>query len=104
MSSDFKIEARELIAEVDGLRTSILTIGPGQCDPWHHHSIVTDTFFCIEGPMQIALRNPEEQRVLAPGETTAVQSLRPHRVSGIEGGRCKFLIIQGVGHYDFVPC
>ena len=104
MSSDFKIEARELIAEVDGLRTSILTIGPGQCVPWHHHSIVTDTFFCIEGPMQIELRYPEEQRVLAPGETTAGQALRPHRVSGIEGGRCKFLIIQGVGHYDFVPC
>lgn len=103
MSSDYKIEAREVIAEVEGLRTSILTIASGQCVPWHHHSTVTDTFFCIEGPMQIELRNPDERRVLAPGDTTAVQPLRPHRVSGIEDSRCQFLIIQGVGRYDFVP-
>jgi hypothetical protein len=24
-------------------------------------------------------------------------------VSGVDDGRCKFLIIQGVGEYDFVP-
>jgi hypothetical protein len=29
--------------------------------------------------------------------------LRPHRVSGTDGDRCKFLIIQGIGRYDFVP-
>jgi|TARA_B110000014_G_scaffold226503_1_gene185829 quercetin dioxygenase-like cupin family protein len=103
MSSDYKIEAREVIAEVDGLRTSTLTLAAGQCVPWHHHSIVTDTFFCIEGPMQVEMRNPDERRVLAPGDTTAVESLRPHRVSGTDGERCKFLIIQGIGRYDFVP-
>ena len=103
MSSDYKIEEREVIAAVDGLRTSILTLASGQCVPWHHHSTVTDTFFCIEGPMQVEMRDPDERRVLAPGDNTAVDALRPHRVSGTDGDRCKFLIIQGIGHYDFVP-
>ena len=103
MSRNYTIEGREFIAEVKGLRTSILTIGPGQCVPWHHHREVTDTFFCMEGPMQIETRMPEERRLLKPGETTAVPANQPHRVSGVNGGRCKFLIIQGVGDYDYIP-
>jgi hypothetical protein len=27
----------------------------------------------------------------------------PHYVSGKNGGACRFLIVQGVGKYDFVP-
>ena len=72
MAKAYDIEGREVIAAVKGLRTQILTIGPDQCVPWHHHSEVTDTFFCIDGPMQIETRNPDDQRVLLPGETTAV--------------------------------
>ena len=102
MAKSYDIEGREVIAAVKGLRTQILTIGPDQCVPWHHHSEVTDTFFCIEGPMQIETRNPDDQQVLSPGETTAVGAGQPHRVSGVADGRCKFLIIQGVGEYDFV--
>ena len=59
MAKSYDIEGREVIAAVKGLRTQILTIGPDQCVPWHHHSEVTDTFFCIDGPMQIETRNPD---------------------------------------------
>ena len=45
MANVYDIEGREVIAQVKGLRTQILTIGPDQCVPWHHHSEVTDTFF-----------------------------------------------------------
>ena len=103
MSRSPSIEGREVIAAVKGLRTSILTIGPGQCVPWHHHSEVTDTFFCIEGPMQVETRFPDERRILTPGDTTAVPPGQAHRVSGVDEGRCKFLIIQGVGDYDYIP-
>ena len=103
LSGDYKIEAREVVAKVKELRASILTVGPGQCVPWHHHSEVTDTVFCIEGPMQVETRTPDEARILAPGDTTVITPGQPHRVSGVDGGRCKFLIIQGVGNYDFIP-
>jgi quercetin dioxygenase-like cupin family protein len=103
MSGGYKIEGREVIAKVKNLRTSILTVGPGQCVPWHHHSEVTDTIFCIEGPMQVETRSPEQIRILTPGDMTAIAPRQPHRVSGVGGDRCKFLIIQGVGDYDYVP-
>ena len=103
MSGGYKIEAREVIAKVKDLRASILTVGPGQCVPWHHHSEVTDTVFCIEGPMQVETRVPDEARILAPGDITTITPGQPHRVSGVDSGRCKFLIVQGVGNYDYIP-
>ena len=103
MSGVYKIEDREIIAKVKNLRASILTVGPGQSVPWHHHSEVTDTVFCIEGPMQVETRSPDEKRILAPGDMTAIAPGQPHRVSGVDGDRCKFLIIQGVGDYDYLP-
>ena len=103
MNGGYKIEGREVIAKVKDLRASILTVGPGQSVPWHHHSEITDTVFCIEGPMQVETRSPNKKRILAPGDTTAIAPGKPHRVSGVDGHRCKFLIIQGVGDYDYVP-
>jgi len=103
VSKNYKIEARKIVAKTKELRVSILTVGPGQCVPWHHHNEVTDTIFCISGPMQVETRAPDEQRVLLSGDMTAILPGQPHRVSGVDGGRCKFLIIQGVGNYDYVP-
>ncbi len=103
MSGGYKIEDREIIAKVKNLRASVLTVGPGQSVPWHHHSEITDTVFCIEGPMQVETRSPDEKRILAPGDMTAINPGQHHRVSGVDGDRCKFLIIQGVGDYDYVP-
>lgn len=99
----YEIENRELVAESDGLRVQILTIGPGQCVPWHFHSRITDTFFCLDGPMVVTTRSPEGERVLHPGDNCAVPPGQPHLVSGQDGGRCRFVIVQGVGAYDFIP-
>lgn len=99
----YKIDNRELVAESAGLRVQILTVGPGQCVPWHHHSTITDTFFCLDGPMVVATRNPDEEHHLKAGESCAVPPTMPHRVFGKDDGPCRFAIVQGVGTYDFVP-
>ena len=99
----YEIEHRERIAESPTLRVSVLTLAPGQCVPWHYHSEVTDTFFCLEGPMVVQTQGGRTKTELAPGETCAVPSRKAHYVAGKDGGRCKFLIVQGMGTYDFVP-
>ncbi len=99
----YPLEKRELIAEAPGLRMQILTLGPGQEVPWHWHSEVTDTFWCMDGPMVIETRAPTETTVLQPGQMHAVPARRAHRVTGQDGGRCRFAILQGVGTYDFKP-
>ena len=54
----YELEDRELIAESAGLRVQVLTVGPGQCVPWHSHSQIADTFFCLEGPRSFAHATP----------------------------------------------
>lgn len=94
---------RETIAEAPNLRVRLLALGEGHCVPWHFHNNITDTFFCMEGPMQVTTRNPEEVHVLEPGGTFAVAPGVAHLVTGINDGPCKFIVVQGVGVYDFVP-
>jgi mannose-6-phosphate isomerase-like protein (cupin superfamily) len=99
----YEIEKRELVAQAEGLRVQILTLAAGQCVPWHLHSDIADTFFCLDGPMAIRTRDPEGETILEPGEMHAVPARLAHYVSGTGGGPCRFLIVQGVGKYDFVP-
>jgi len=103
MSADYELEKRESVAEVPGLRVRLLTVAPGQCVPWHYHSEITDTFFCLEGVTVVETRAPRAVHTLHPGDSVAVAPRTAHLVQGQDGGRCRFLIVQGVGTYDFVP-
>jgi hypothetical protein len=49
------------------------------------------------------MRAPREEVELAPGQMHAVPEKRAHRVTGKDGGRCRFAILQGIGTYDFQP-
>ena len=99
----YPLENRELVAQAPGLRMQILTLAAGQEVPWHWHSEVTDTFWCMDGPMVIEMRAPKEDVELVPGQMHAVPPKRAHRVTGKDGGRCRFAILQGIGTYDFQP-
>ncbi|MGH7124037.1 MAG: cupin domain-containing protein [Stellaceae bacterium] len=99
----YEVEDYEMWAETPVLRMVVLTLAPGQEVPWHWHSNVSDTFFCMQGPMVIETRAPREVIELKPGETHLVPAKRAHRVTGKDDGPCKFAILQGVGTYDFNP-
>jgi mannose-6-phosphate isomerase-like protein (cupin superfamily) len=88
--------------ERSGFRIAELTINPAQKVPWHYHSNVKDTFYVLEGQIRLFLRDPKEEIYLAPSETYSVKPRRPHMV--INGGEtaATFLILQGIGEYDFV--
>lgn len=104
MSSEGTYPARRrvTIAEAPNLRVRELSLAAGQCVPWHFHSRITDTFFCMEGPMVVATRAPRARHVLQPGNTLAVPPGTAHRVAGVDDGPCRFITVQGVGEYDFI--
>jgi len=93
----------EVLAETPTLRMIVISLGAGQEVPWHWHTNISDTFFCMEGPMTIETRAPREVFELKPGETCVVPPKRAHRVTGKNDGPCKFGNLQGIGHYDFKP-
>jgi quercetin dioxygenase-like cupin family protein len=102
-SPHYEVERRARHAERPGFRISELQISPTQQVPWHYHSNIQDTFYVIEGQLRLFLREPREEVRLGPGETYSVLPRRPHLVTN--GGDCSatFLVLQGMGEYDYVP-
>ncbi|MDA0218765.1 MAG: cupin domain-containing protein [Proteobacteria bacterium] len=99
---DYEIDGTETVAEGADLMVSILTLGPGQSVPWHYHSEITDSFVCLEGELVVETRAPRAVHRLLPGGRCAVAPMTAHFVHGLDGSACRFLIVQGVGVYDYV--
>ena len=103
---DYPIRKRVTIADAPGLRVRELHLDADQCVPWHFHTSITDTFFCMEGPLVVETRAPDgapgPTHVLDEGGTVAVPPGHAHYVHG-QDGPCRFMIVQGVGDYDYVP-
>ena len=77
-------------------------LGPGEFVPWHHHTQVSDHYYGLEGVVLVETRAPDARRELNPGESASVTPPTAHHVSNSSGKPCRFLLIQGVGQYDFV--
>jgi quercetin dioxygenase-like cupin family protein len=99
----YEVERRARHAERPGFRISELQISPTQKVPWHHHTNITDTFYVLEGRLRIFLRDPKEDVRLSPGQTYAVRPGRAHLVTNGGDTSATFLVLQGIGEYDFVP-
>lgn len=99
----YEVERRVNHAERPGFRISEIQISPTQKVPWHYHSNIKDTFYIIEGQLRLYLREPNEEVQLGPGETYSVEPHRPHLVTNAGDGSATFLVLQGLGEYDYVP-
>ncbi len=99
----YEVERRARYAERPGFRISELQISPTQKVPWHCHSNIQDTFYIIEGEVRLFLREPKEEVRLGPGDTYSVRPRRPHLVTNGGNDSATFLVLQGVGEYDYVP-
>jgi mannose-6-phosphate isomerase-like protein (cupin superfamily) len=99
----YEVERRAEHAARPGFRITELQISPNQKVPWHYHNNVQDTFYVLAGSIRIFMQAPKEEVRLAPGQTYSVPPRRPHLV--INGGdtSATFLVLQGLGEYDFVP-
>jgi mannose-6-phosphate isomerase-like protein (cupin superfamily) len=99
----YEVERRAQHAARPGFRISELQLSPTQKVPWHTHTNVSDTFYVLEGEMRLFLQDPKENVNLKPGEVYVVRAKRPHLVTNSGATSLTFLILQGVGEYDFVP-
>ena len=99
----YEVERRVTHAARPGFRINELQISAKQKVPWHYHSNIQDTFYVLEGSIRVFLRDPKEEVRLAVGESYTVKPRRPHLV--VNGGETSatFLVLQGIGEYDFVP-
>ena len=99
----YEVERRQYHLERPGFRINEMQLGPTQSVPWHTHTSISDTFYVIEGTLRLFLQEPTEEVVLEPGESYAVPPGRPHLVTNGGASSMTFLVLQGVGEYDYVP-
>jgi len=99
----YEVERRAEHAARPGFRITELQLSPSQKVPWHYHTNVSDTFYVLEGDLRIFLQEPKEAVRLTPGETYRVAPKRPHLVANGGASSVTFLVLQGIGEYDFVP-
>ena len=99
----YEVERRETHAAREGFRINELTISTSQKVPWHYHTKTKDTFYVLEGEITIYLREPKEMKHLQRSEIFEVGPKRPHLVVNSGTESATFLILQGIGEYDYVP-
>jgi quercetin dioxygenase-like cupin family protein len=99
----YEVEHRKFHAQRPGFRINEIRISQVQKVPWHYHTTIRDTFYVIEGSIRVFLQDPKEEITLAPGETYSVAPRRPHLVTNGGNTSATFLVLQGIGEYDFVP-
>ena len=84
------------------VQVRILTLESGDSIPWHHHTLVTDHTICLEGEIEVRLQEPEECFTLKPGQRHETPPNRIHTIVNQRDTPAKYLLIQGVGEYDFI--
>ena len=99
----YEVERRARHAQRPGFHISELQLSPTQTVPWHFHTNIADTFYVLEGEMRLFLQNPKEEVRLKPGETYTAVAKRPHLVTNAGKTSLTFLVLQGMGDYDYVP-
>lgn len=106
--SEYVVSSRRIIALGSDVHVKEFRLTPGEEVPWHLHTQMFDVFFCLEGRLDVDLAEVESGRslealVLNAGESAKVEAGMAHRPHNRGPGVCRFLIVQGVGTYDYIP-
>ncbi|WP_205245247.1 hypothetical protein [Desulfovibrio subterraneus] len=111
----------ETIINTRNVLVRVMRLGPRESSPQHFHTEITDTMVGLSGPVvvtehavaaitsgeQTGTPQPKEKATevavsLAPGERHSVPPLTSHSVSNPGDEPVEYLLIQGVGKYDFI--
>jgi quercetin dioxygenase-like cupin family protein len=84
------------------MQARLFTLAPGEVIPWHFHSAVTDWYFVLEGSLAIETRAPRAELAVAVGDSYRIAPKTAHLISNKTALPCRFLLLQGVGRYDFI--
>jgi quercetin dioxygenase-like cupin family protein len=98
----YKVRDIHVVAKGNDVLVREYTLDPGEAIPWHHHSEVSDYYYGLEGVVLVETRNPPGRHEVRTGQSAKVAPPSGHHVSNPGRSPCRFLLVQGVGNYDFV--
>jgi quercetin dioxygenase-like cupin family protein len=98
---DYQVKNIESVVAGADVQARVFTLAPGDAIPWHYHGESTDHYFVLRGALAIETRAPDNRYVLALGERFKILPGIAHRISNEGSADCQFLLVQGVGKYDW---
>ncbi len=97
------MKKEEVILQTEDVKVRIIELQPAEISPLHHHTEITDNMFGISGEILVSMKNPEEKIILKPGSRCKVETGRVHQVINcLKTESSEYLLVQGVGKYDFI--
>jgi quercetin dioxygenase-like cupin family protein len=99
---NYSVKSVENVVLGADVQARIFTLAPGEVIPWHLHSETTDYYFVLSGRLTVETRSPDDRRTLAVGERYKIVPASAHTLSNREKTDCQFLLVQGVGKYDWI--
>ena len=93
--------AGSVVYRSEGVKVRHSHLDPGKEIPWHRHSSITDLVFAVRGEVTVQTLDPPTRLTLKAGDSYHVPPGQPHKISNPTDARIEFLLIQGVGAYDF---
>ena len=91
----------EAIVKTDTVRVRIMSLEPREVASWHYHTEVVDDIFCLTGTIIVRMKEPEDEVKLSPAQRCQIKIGRIHQLENPENSEATYLLIQGVGRYDF---
>jgi mannose-6-phosphate isomerase-like protein (cupin superfamily) len=98
---NYTVKSIEVIASGSDVLVREYTLAPGEEIPWHYHTHVTDWYFGLDGRLKIETRAPRGGCELGAGARFSIPPKTAHHLTNDGNVDCRFLLIQGVGAYDF---
>jgi|SRR6516225_1098739 quercetin dioxygenase-like cupin family protein len=99
----YKIKNVDTVVKGTDVQVRLFTLAPGETIPWHFHRESSDHYFVLEGLLSISTREPASTRTLAVDHTHKITPGTPHLIANGGEENCRFLLVQGVGTYDWNP-
>jgi quercetin dioxygenase-like cupin family protein len=99
----YSVKSVEPVAIGADVQARVFTLAPSEEIPWHFHSAVTDWYFVLEGALSIETRAPRDRRLLTVGERYSIPAKTAHLIGNRSDTDTRFLLVQGIGVYDFIP-
>jgi quercetin dioxygenase-like cupin family protein len=100
--TDHSVKNVETVAAGKDVQARLFTLAVDEVIPWHSHSEIADHFFVLDGELTIETRAPDDYRTLGIGERFQIDAGQAHQISNRGTKDCRYLLVQGVGRYDFL--
>jgi quercetin dioxygenase-like cupin family protein len=99
---NYTVKNVELIVSGADVQARILTLAPGDVIPCHSHSESTDHYFVLRGTLTIKTRHPDSECKMEIGDRHQIMPGTAHLISNQGAIDCQFLLLQGVGKFDWL--